>query len=111
MKLKTLLLTIIAFVFLTACGNSPSTTSTGAVTLSQASSSTAAIYKARCINCHATDLSGKIKEDTNIQTVYERLSYDEIVTKISEGGKIMPAFKDQLSQQEIEGLANWLSKQ
>lgn len=97
-----------ALILLTACGNS---SSTEIVTLSQASSNTAAIYKARCISCHATDLSGKMQERTNLQLVYERLTYDEIVTRISEGGKIMSAYKDILSAEEIEGLASWLSKQ
>jgi len=109
MKMKFTFLAML--LLLTACGNQPSAKNSDVITLSQASSSTAAIYKARCIRCHATDLSGKMEEATNIQKVYDRLTYDEIVEKISSGGKLMPSFKGSLSDEEIEGLAKWLSKQ
>jgi len=107
---------------LTACGgsqtsNSNSTPSNGVQqglkpnSLSAASSDVQSIYKARCINCHASDLSGKMGEQTNLQQIYESSSYENIVTTITDGGNIMPAFKDTLTEQEISSLATWLSNQ
>ena len=81
------------------------------ISLSTASSEVQSLYKARCISCHATDLSGKMGEQTNLQLIYESLSYDEIVATITNGGEIMQPFKDKLSEQEINSLAAWLSKQ
>ncbi|URN94885.1 MAG: cytochrome c [Candidatus Pristimantibacillus lignocellulolyticus] len=108
--------------FLTACGgsqssNPSSTPSNGEqqtsdpISLSSASSDVQSIYKARCINCHATDLSGKMGERTNLQHIYVSSSNEDIVATITNGGSIMPAFKDVLSEQEINSLATWLSNQ
>lgn len=69
------------------------------------------LYANRCLNCHAIDLSGKMGEVTNLQKVHERLSYDEIVTVITEGRNLMPSFAERLTEEEINALAGWLSKQ
>ena len=111
---------IVVSLILSACGeqqssNSSSTNSNGQqqnpITISAASSEVKALYNARCISCHASDLSGKMGEQTNLQHIYESSSYDDIVATITNGGKIMPAFKDSLSEQEINSLAAWLSNQ
>jgi len=39
------------------------------------------------------------------------LSYEEIIEAIMQGGDTMPSFKDSLTEEEINGLAAWLSKQ
>jgi len=108
-SLKLAILMCTAVVLITACGQSAD--NNGKVTLKQASSEVASIYKSSCIGCHATDLSGKMGDPTNLQLVFERLSYDEIVAKISEGGETMPSFKEKLTEEEINSLAAWLSKQ
>ena len=81
------------------------------ISLSTASSEVQSLYKARCISCHAIDLSGKMGEQTNLQQIYKSLSYDDIVATITNGGEVMQPFKDKLSEQEINSLAAWLSKQ
>ncbi len=70
-----------------------------------------ALYKARCINCHGNELQGKIGAKTNLQKVGERLSPEDIVERIEQGGDTMPPFKEKLSAEEIAGLAAWLAQQ
>lgn len=108
-SMKLAILICAAVILMTACGQSSN--NSGKVTLNEASAEVSSIYKTNCIRCHATDLSGKMGEQTNLQLVFERLSYDDIVAKISEGGETMPSFKEQLTEEEINGLAAWLAKQ
>ncbi|MCR8659546.1 c-type cytochrome [Paenibacillus endoradicis] len=104
---------------LTACGEQQTSNTPASeeqqiskpTSLSTASSDVQSIYKARCISCHASDLSGKMGEKTNLQQIYDSSSYDDIVVMITNGGSIMPSFKDKLSEQEINSLAAWLSNQ
>lgn len=108
-SMKLVILFGLAAMLLTACGQSDN--DSGKVTLKQAPDEVASIYKSSCIGCHATDLSGKIGDKTDIQLVFERLSYEEIIEAIMQGGDTMPSFKDSLTEEEINGLAAWLSKQ
>ncbi|GIP15784.1 hypothetical protein J40TS1_14260 [Paenibacillus montaniterrae] len=109
---KLMFVLLFAVILLSACGDQKEQKQSGdIVTLKQAPADVEAIYKARCISCHAIDLSGKMGEQTNLQQVHVRLSYDEIAAKISMGGKTMPAFEESLSAEEINALAAWLSKQ
>lgn len=108
-SMKLAILMCAAVILITACGQSGN--DSGKVTLNEAPANVSSIYKSNCIGCHATDLSGKMGAPTNLQLVFERLSHDEIAAKISEGGETMPSFKEQLTEEEINALAAWLSKQ
>lgn len=66
-----------------------------------------AIYKKNCIGCHAVDLAGGV--GPNLQKVGAKISVDEIKAKIANGAGGMPAYKDQLSEVEIDALSNWLA--
>ena len=68
-----------------------------------------AVYRANCINCHGTDLQGRVGPNTNLQQVGNRMTASEIVTQLEEGEGSMPAFKDRLTAEEIAGLADWLA--
>jgi cytochrome c551 len=68
----------------------------------------AALYKKRCVSCHATDLSGRV--GPSLQKVGSRLTEEQMITIIQEGIKGMPSYKNRLDQQEIEALAQWLVK-
>ncbi|RJX40366.1 cytochrome c [Paenibacillus pinisoli] len=90
---------------LAACGGSP----TGGTNLKDAPSDIAAVYKARCLNCHGNDLQGRVGANTNLQQVGSRMSYEEITAQIKQGEGLMPGFADTLSEKEIDGLADWLA--
>ncbi|WP_308636492.1 c-type cytochrome [Paenibacillus silvisoli] len=64
------------------------------------------VYKANCVGCHAADLSGGM--GPNLQKIGGTLKRDQISDKIHNGGGGMPAFKGQLSEDEIANLAGWL---
>ena len=65
------------------------------------------IYKNSCIGCHAADLGGGV--GPNLQKVGSEMTADQIHDKIAKGGGGMPAFKGQLSDDEITALTNWLA--
>ncbi|WP_159883668.1 c-type cytochrome [Paenibacillus puerhi] len=65
-----------------------------------------AVYKANCLACHGNNLQGA--SGPNLQKVGARLTKDQIVAKIQNGGGGMPAYKDKLKAEEIQALADWL---
>lgn len=77
--------------------------------LQDAPSEVAALYKAECLSCHGSDLQGKVGPKTNLEKVGARMNVSEIVIQIEQGEALMPAFADQLTKEEIQGLAEWLS--
>lgn len=76
--------------------------------LTEADKEAIVIYEQSCIRCHAADLSGRVGEQSNLQHVGARLHKEQIIDTIKNGGQIMPPQK-QLSDEEIETLANWLA--
>jgi cytochrome c551 len=100
-----LLAAAIALAALAACGSSNSSPAL------EGPKETIALYNARCISCHASDLSGKVGPDSDLRTVGSRMTKDEIMHQITNGGDIMPAFANKLTADEINELADWLSKQ
>lgn len=66
-----------------------------------------AVYKNSCIGCHAADLAGGA--GPNLQKVGGEMTAEQIHDKIANGGGGMPAFKDQLSDDEINALVGWLA--
>lgn len=77
--------------------------------LQDAPAEVAALYKAECLSCHGTDLQGRVGPKTNLEKVGSRMSVDEIVAQIEQGEGVMQGFADQLTKEEIQGLADWLS--
>ncbi|WP_240644497.1 c-type cytochrome [Paenibacillus paeoniae] len=79
------------------------------VHLKDAPSKVAAVYQSRCLNCHGNDLQGRVGANTNLQQVGSRMSFEEIAAQIEQGKGLMPGFADSLSQNEIDGLSEWLA--
>ncbi|MEK3882825.1 cytochrome c [Paenibacillus sp. PL2-23] len=103
----------IAFVLLAVlagCGGSDSHQGSGN-TLAAAPAEAASLYKTNCISCHGTDLEGRVGSKSNLQRVGSRLDSEQLKLRIEEGKGVMPAFKDRLTQEELETLAQWLSGQ
>jgi cytochrome c550 len=68
------------------------------------------VYQANCISCHGDQLQGGFGPE--LATVGSRLSPEELADKILNGvGNRMPAFRDQLGQEQISHLVKWLSEQ
>lgn len=66
-----------------------------------------ATFKANCVSCHGNNLEGAV--GPNLQKIGAEHSADEIAGIISNGRGGMPAFKGQLSDDEIQGVAQWLA--
>jgi len=68
-----------------------------------------ALYIDNCMVCHGVQLEGRMPGNANLQHVGSRLSEEEIVNMILNGGNGMIAFKDRLKEDEIATLAKWLA--
>lgn len=78
--------------------------------LAGASPEVQSLYKSNCLSCHGNELEGRVGEKTNLQKVGERLTKDEIVKQIENGGRGMPGYSGKLKPEEIDSLATWLSE-
>ncbi|RKP57034.1 menaquinol-cytochrome C reductase [Cohnella endophytica] len=72
---------------------------------------TETMTKAQCIACHGAELEGA--NGPTLRGIGDVLSKEELVETITNGkaNGNMPAFKDNLSTEEIDKIATWLSKQ
>lgn len=77
--------------------------------LQDAPADVASLYKANCVNCHGSELQGRVGASTNLQNVGSRMTADEIVARIEQGKGVMPGFSDRLTEEEVTALANWLA--
>ncbi|WP_127533771.1 c-type cytochrome [Paenibacillus kobensis] len=102
------LVALAAVAVLAGCGSSSGNAGQASKAI-DGPADTVALYKAKCISCHAADLSGKVGPESDLRTVGARMTKEEIIHQITEGGDIMPPFKDRLSTAEIEALGNWLA--
>lgn len=95
---------------LTACGAQKSAEPAPAPASSSAGSTgvnAEAIAKSSCISCHGTDLEGR--GAPSLQKVGAKLTKEQIIAKIANGGGGMPSYKNKLKEEEIGALAEWLA--
>lgn len=64
------------------------------------------IFEAKCVACHGNDGTAGIANAANLQT--SQLSNAAIVNTVSNGRGGMPSFKSQLSEGDIQDLANYV---
>lgn len=95
-----LILTVMAI--LTACGEKASP-------LESAPQAVQTLYRNNCIQCHGDALQGRIGPVTDLREVGSRLSVEQIIERIEQGGETMPPFADRLESEEIGRLAEWLA--
>lgn len=125
MKKSIIFLSLLLVLSLSACGkssdnnnnqgaanNNAGTTGNTGTTTGQTGGNAAAgngeaTFKANCISCHGNNLEGAV--GPNLQKVGAKYSADEIAGIVSNGRGGMPAFKGQLSDADIQGVAQWLA--
>ena len=69
-------------------------------------SSGEAIYESNCMSCHGADGEGENGPDLTGES-----DYDEVVDQVKKGGGSMPAFEDDLSEQEINDVAAFITEE
>jgi len=68
----------------------------------------AAVFQNKtCRNCHALDGAGG-RRGPDLTTVATRLTHDELIRQVIQGGGNMPAYGKQLSPAEVEALVSFL---
>lgn len=69
------------------------------------------IIKANCVGCHATDLKGQ-GNFPPLRGVGDKYSKEELVGILNNGKNgAMPSFKGKLTDEQIDQVTTWLSKQ
>lgn len=66
-----------------------------------------AIYDANCRMCHGPDGKG-VQGTGAADLTASTLSKAQIISQVTDGGKQMPSFKDALSGEEIEEVAEYV---
>lgn len=67
-----------------------------------------AVFKQRCMQCHGTELQGKMGPETNLQKIGAKLTKEQIIFVIHNGGERMQAIRG-ISDDEVDKVATWLS--
>ncbi|MBS1689678.1 MAG: cytochrome c [Bacteroidetes bacterium] len=62
-------------------------------------------FEEKCVACHGSDGTAGIANAANLQT--SKLDISSMINTISNGRGGMPAFKSQLTEDEIENLASY----
>lgn len=96
---------------LAACGTSGSKSSTPVTDENSADPNVKAaveLYKKECLVCHGPQLEGTMAK-SKIDKVGAALTPEQIKNKIMNGGGGMIAYKDRLSEEQIDLLTNWLA--
>jgi len=67
------------------------------------------IFAANCAGCHGADGTGGVGPD--LTTLPAAADQAAVVKQVTNGGAVMPAFSGQLSDQEIQDVAAYVSKE
>lgn len=98
------LLLVLAIAFVAGCSATSSSTKQ-----LDGPAETMTLYKSNCVACHGSSLQGQMGPTTNLTKVGQRLTVDQISNQIKNGGQGMPAFKDRLTDANVQELATWLA--
>lgn len=66
------------------------------------------VYKMYCIACHGPD--GKLKLNEAPDLSVSKLTLEERIKNITEGGSMMPAFAEVISEEQIQAVAVYLDE-
>lgn len=100
-KLAVILMMSSITILMTACGGQ-------AASELQGPDDAVAVFKQRCMQCHGTELQGKMGPESNLQRIGATLTKEQIISVIHNGGERMPAING-ISGEDAEKVAAWLS--
>ncbi|WP_246027571.1 outer membrane protein assembly factor BamB family protein [Lysinibacillus antri] len=82
---------------------------TGATAEADPYAAGASVYEGNCLSCHG-NLGVNGHNGPNLQLSEFAEDYDNVVDRIKNGGTTMPAFADNLSEEEIEAVAKYVNE-
>ena len=103
MRLRALLLALVLLLGLAACGGDDDEAG------GDAEAGARVWAQAGCGSCHvlaAADSTGSVGPNLDEASP----SFDKVVERVTEGEGLMPSFKDQLSEQQIQAVARYVSE-
>lgn len=65
------------------------------------------VFKENCASCHGDDADG----DGSGPDLRSETDNDEVIDQVKNGGGSMPAFEDELSEEEIEDVAAYITEE
>lgn len=111
---------IIGIIGLTACGGDKKTTTTTSTSKQKTTASTSAgksdsgnrkgklVYKQYCVICHGADGKLAVSGATDLST--STVTMEERINQITNGKGLMTPYKDILSQEQINSVAEYLEE-
>ncbi len=66
------------------------------------------IYKTYCVACHGAN--GKLKLNSAPDLTVSKMTLEERIKNITEGGNMMPAFAEVISEEQIAAVAVYLDE-
>lgn len=65
-------------------------------------------YQAYCVACHGVD--GKLKLNDSPDLTFSKMTLEERIENVKNGGSMMPAFAEVISEEEIQAVAAYLEE-
>lgn len=111
-KVKILVVCLFAAFAIAACSNS--TAKRAEFSIKESKSYEATLFRQNCAICHGREGNGKEMSDKLIPSLRygaaAQKSEEELYQQIKEGKRPMPAFKSQLSEEEMRNMARFIRR-
>jgi cytochrome c551 len=102
----------VSLVFIASCGGNRSARPQFVIAESQALE--ASLFKQHCALCHGNEANGKEIAGVRVPTLRfgkaANVSYESMFDQIKNGRMPMPAFKEQLTDEQIHGLVKFIMR-
>lgn len=103
---------IMLTVFIVACGGGGRDLPN--YVISRSKTLEASLFKQNCALCHGNEANGKEIAGINVPTLRfgkaANVTYEDMFDQIKNGRKEMPAFKQQLTDEQIHGLVRFIMR-
>ncbi|HEX8734807.1 MAG TPA: cytochrome c [Pyrinomonadaceae bacterium] len=113
LKLKVLLIFLFIVFLIAACVQTESKRG-GGIVIAESKSYEASLYRQNCAICHGAEAYGKEMDGKFVPSLrfgdIEKKSEQEIYEQIAHGKLPMPAFKNQLTEEEIQKMVIFIKR-
>lgn len=110
--LKWSVVVVLAVMFVTSCGRGSSPRPQ--FVIAESKTIEASLFKQHCALCHGNEANGKEIAGVRVPTLRfgkaANVGYEDMFDQIRNGRTPMPAFKEQLTDEQIHGLVNFIMR-